>query len=607
MDTPGPLTPRAFSTSSDPALAAFAQLGAMRLQVDRVLVSLFDGKRQHVVAEATAKSAIEASHADEAPSSADDVLFFLGTAIPRAHGVCELVLDLPYEVLDGEPVLPIAFVPDISKDDRFTSRPYFRPEWNVRFYAGVPLRSPQGVDIGVCCILDKQSRDGLSPSQQHLLRHISNLVMTHLQSRALAEGYQRNERKVRGLGALVEGAGSISKWRDEISTPSFPAIHGPEDGTNSQKQHTQRYSCPEVTCHAIPPGYATEPKTMHAISDEEQNTHKHLFNTSPENEEEEGVRMLKLVFSRAANIIKESIDVEGAIFLDASIGSYGGLVQRPGRGFNSKANKEHRTESSSSGNESTGTDESNEKRAASCGVLGFSYSGASSINGDDPVAEHSKIPETFLSRLHRRYPEGQIFNFRDDGMAPWGIGDLEYRVDLAEEAKSPDELLPPPTPPPIDYTSKKPRNFYSHPRPRRGDGAILQRIFPKARSVAIFPLRDSQKEKWHAGGLVWSVQPSRLFTVTGELSYLRAFGSAVMAEVTRIDVLRSDKAKEDVLGSLSHEIRSPLHGIILGLELMHDTALDTFQEDVLHTVETCGRTLLDTMDHVSQKPFSIIT
>lgn len=66
-----------------------------------------------------------------------------------------------------------------------------------------------------------------------------------------------------------------------------------------------------------------------------------------------------------------------------------------------------------------------------------------------------------------------------------------------------------------------------------------------------------------------------------------------MSEVSRLDALRETKAKEDVLGSLSHEIRSPLHGIILGVELMHDSVMTGFQEDVLHTVEISGRTLLE--------------
>lgn len=432
--------------------------------------------------------------------------------------------------------------------------------------------------------------------------------MAHLQSRATAESYRRNERMVRGLGSLVEGTGSMSRWRGAPNPTSFADVEGKEGALNAQQQHIQRHGRPEITYKGPPritdstefvPGVdsasastSTPTPTLGPAStsgipqaDDDLNRGKNSFTTYPENQADEDMIVLKMLFSRAANIIRESIEVEGVLFLDAAIGSYGGLVQQA-----SKEGEEQQLESSSSGGESAGTDESKDGTAA-CGVMGFSNSGTSSINGDSPTVEHTTVPETFLARLLRRYPEGQVFNFGEDGQIRWAISSESDSADSegADSTESPTDTKSEPKP---DAA------FYRHPRSRKGDGAVLQRLFPKSRSVAVFPLWDSHKEKWHAAGLVWTMASARMFTVTGELSYLRAFGSSVMAEVARIDVLRADKAKEDVLGSLSHEIRSPLHGIILGLELMHDTALDVFQQDVLHTVETCGRTLLDTMDHL---------
>lgn len=39
-------------------------------------------------------------------------------------------------------------------------------------------------------------------------------------------------------------------------------------------------------------------------------------------------------------------------------------------------------------------------------------------------------------------------------------------------------------------------------------------------------------------------------------------------------------------------------GIVLGVELMRDTHLSVFQGNITHTVETCCRTLIDTLDHL---------
>ncbi|KAK2468586.1 hypothetical protein H9L39_19745 [Fusarium oxysporum f. sp. albedinis] len=70
-----------------------------------------------------------------------------------------------------------------------------------------------------------------------------------------------------------------------------------------------------------------------------------------------------------------------------------------------------------------------------------------------------------------------------------------------------------------------------------------------------------------------------------------------MAEINRIDMTLANKAKADLLGTLSHELRSPLHGILAGAELLAGTSLDLFQQEVVHALEISGKTLLDTIDH----------
>jgi signal transduction histidine kinase len=71
-----------------------------------------------------------------------------------------------------------------------------------------------------------------------------------------------------------------------------------------------------------------------------------------------------------------------------------------------------------------------------------------------------------------------------------------------------------------------------------------------------------------------------------------------MAEVARLDTIAADRAKSDFISSISHELRSPLHGILASVEFLQDTALDLFQNSMIDTIERCGRTLLDTIQHV---------
>ncbi|KAF3769478.1 hypothetical protein M406DRAFT_348735 [Cryphonectria parasitica EP155] len=605
-DAASPLDSSSLRLSSDAILTAFAQLAALKLNVERAVFSIFDSKRQHIVAEATQLTVITLGP-DDSPRAADTeghALVFSNTAIPRANGACEAVLDLPaVQVSSNATVLPMCVVPDLTQDDRFCRKPYFGADTALRFYAGVPLRTPQGIDIGVCAVFDSKPREGLDLRSQSFLRTTAGLVMSHLQSRVSTESYRRHERMVRGLGSMVEGTGSMSKWRDMPNPESFTTIEGREGGLNAQQQYIQGQNDEFPTTAQLPrpnpvplqsePGSTENPEvacpaestetvasgTTNTATESYPSMQSFASTTSPPKESDDLV-ITKSLFSRAANIIRESIEVEGALFLDASVVSFGGLVPRGSDSPPPDHDQEHCQSPGSSGDESVGTDDSSTASKA-CQNLGFSTSDYSSINGEMAPFAFGSVPDTVLERILRRYPRGQVFNFDDDGVVIWAVSDSDESGNSGDA----DDQVPKPV-----------RNVPN--RPRKSDGAFLIRMFPGARSVALIPLWDSHKKIWYAGGFVWTRSRGRVFTIEGELSYLKAFGAAIMSEIARIDVLREKKAKDDVLGSLSHEIRSPLHGVILGVELMHDSVLTSFQEDILHTVETCGRTLLDTLDHL---------
>ena len=71
-----------------------------------------------------------------------------------------------------------------------------------------------------------------------------------------------------------------------------------------------------------------------------------------------------------------------------------------------------------------------------------------------------------------------------------------------------------------------------------------------------------------------------------------------MTEVSRLNTLSADHAKEDFISNVSHELRSPLHGILASVEFLSETMMDGFQRNLVETVDICGRTLLDTIEHV---------
>jgi len=104
--------------------------------------------------------------------------------------------------------------------------------------------------------------------------------------------------------------------------------------------------------------------------------------------------------------------------------------------------------------------------------------------------------------------------------------------------------------------------------------------------------------RWFCGGFIWSNMAIRLLHKDSELSFLRAFGMSIMSEVAKLDTAMADRAKSDLLNSISHELRSPLHGILGSIECLESSELDPLQHGLVETVDTCGRTLLDTINHL---------
>lgn len=43
------------------------------------------------------------------------------------------------------------------------------------------------------------------------------------------------------------------------------------------------------------------------------------------------------------------------------------------------------------------------------------------------------------------------------------------------------------------------------------------------------------------------------------------------------------------------ELRSPLHGILASAEILDDLSLPNLAQELVETIDSCGRTLLDTI------------
>jgi len=78
--------------------------------------------------------------------------------------------------------LGLLIVPDACQDVRFVENPLVTSDPRIRFYAGVPLITPDGYALGTLCAIDYVPRE-LSSQQQAALQIVARQVMTQLELR----------------------------------------------------------------------------------------------------------------------------------------------------------------------------------------------------------------------------------------------------------------------------------------------------------------------------------------------------------------------------------------------------------------------------------------
>ncbi|KAK7413776.1 hypothetical protein QQX98_007343 [Neonectria punicea] len=613
------------ATADDTALTAFAQLGNFQTGTTRSLISLFDESYQYIIAEATPTLPLVPNlrHEDR-----NEDLMHCGTAIPRSHGICESTLYEPRPSPDQaskDPTeLPVTIVRDLTADPKFAAKPYCQPGGSTSFYAAVPIRTIKGINIGVYCVFHSEPLDAWGDQHNQILQNVSRAIMRHLEGNRARAAHRRSERMNRGIGSFVEQKATMSGWRLGPHAAAFEHNDKLEGALNAKQQDRQDLQDLQDLHH----GSRRGSKASHFRSSVSMDGQLHNDQTAtskaepitpspslhstggctatttplPAGHTSDRQNALDHIFSRAANLIRESIEVEGCLFLDAASGSFGALSspsslddREPSSPYVSAYSSKSSSGSSSSSDENKGAS-SGQQEWASCRVLGFSTSDKSSVDGEMSSALHTGVAEKFFSALLRRYPRGKIFVFGANGELQSSDSSEEDRNGTVNGYNRLFSGNTRGLPSPQQNTPRKKNRL--NPWARQKEGQVILKIFPGARSVAFVPVWDPRRNRWFAGGFVYSKTPTRIFLTETELSYLRAFGTLAMAESARHEILLDEKAKSDALSSLSHELRSPLHGIILGIELLGDTDLSVVQGDIAHTLETCGRTLSDTLDHL---------
>lgn len=615
-------TPDRAHAATDPILTSLAQLGALRLNAARCLISLIDSGQQYVLAEATRTLSLQ----DESRHAENDELWLGATIIPRNLGVCGHVVAAQH---GGEQGVPPKDVPkefiinDLQQDERFRDAYHVTGAPQNRFYAGTPMVSPRGTVIGAYCVLDNQPRQGFEDSEIQFLRDMSKTVMNYLSLCMTRDDHRRKEKFLRGIGSFVRGMSSLTAYSTPEETMAADLSTSENEFTTQRRQTVKPIepSSPEIVQPQEPdpkpdsfPG--SRPSAARSISFEikSENGRQAISRPSPslpeDNKPAKGKsnsRKLsdktlhpdgsRVYFSRAAQVLRHSGDMTGVVILDASLAQRyrpadltnsdnqanaisDSASSRPGSPSSQRSKSSDYTSMPSSDTSESALDKRNRlAQRQKCTILGKSINVGTA--SDEPGIAKYNFRDYDMRALLRKHPEGVVLTFTTDGTL----------ISSEEGSPSSSETNEKPT-----ASERVKRDSPKNDR-RTGHSGLLS-LAQGARSIALLPLWDFEQRRWAALVVCWTGHAGRLLSASNDLPPLKVFGTSIMSGLAQLDALVSNKAKTTFMSSISHELRSPLHGILGGTEFLAGTAIDTFQTDMLGTIDQCARTLLDTVNNV---------
>ena len=283
--------------------------------------------------------------------------------------------------------------------------------------------------------------------------------------------------------------------------------------------------------------------------------------------------MIRATAARAAGLIQRGVGADGVLFLDATVGSAGSLIDSTQRlsttetetegskpsGFDTQQASSHQSQERGTAKTKATLDSTN-----SSVILGSAYSARIEDRVRSAI-QQAKFSQKVLKSLLRRYPNGSVWHFNADGDAsdeddsPNDDQQHGFTTDGGESANSEVEAdsnsaTTEPTP--------TTRRASKRARTRKRDGRAIQGIFPGIRSLVFLGMWDPHQERWFGASIAVSYSSMRIFSVQSELSYIAAFCDVVLAEIWRLEAQELGRSKNNFVSSISHELRSPLGTVV---------------------------------------------
>jgi signal transduction histidine kinase len=128
--------------------------------------------------------------------------------------------------------------------------------------------------------------------------------------------------------------------------------------------------------------------------------------------------------------------------------------------------------------------------------------------------------------------------------------------------------------------------------------AALDRSLHGTKQLLVMPLFDVLHNRTAAVCLGWLNDYTRVYSDKSDLPFVSAFCMSTMSEVLRLETHMLDRVKSDFLGSVSHEMKTPLHQTLGNLELLLQTSCSDEQTSLAINARFGTTQLLETIDKI---------
>lgn len=458
---------------------------------------------------------------------------------------------------------------------------------------------------GSICVVDSKAREVLLPREMTVLQEVSRTIMDHLDLVTSRIQRQRSQQMIQGLGVFAETRSGKAlrsseqpeivdsmrelKVSDPLKTGSVTSLGSVRHRNSRSNSDGESEFMGLQTSSSAPTTFSSdndlqkktpgaeeviehephESSTTNGVSannSEELSSHD-TVSDAPEiglpnniHETEQASQAgLREILSKAVHLIREAVDLDSLVFFDQRhLGNHDSDHTGSDRQYGGWNHLHNIIE------EDSGVQES----SAMAKILSIS----SQLN----TTYHAS--ENVLAAIIKAFPRGGTIRFGPNG----DFNDLA-EFDLAFNNTYGQFTVNTSGRPAADLVLTQ-------------NAEALNKSF-RCRSMVLFPLWTVAGDKLFGYAVGTTSNKNRVFQ-REDFAYITSFSSLVTSELSRLDVLSADRAKSIFISSISHELRSPLHGILASTELLRDHVKDKTGFEIISTIESCGSTLLDTFDNL---------